>query len=273
MSNHGQDQGMLEGEPMTKRNRSSSRTSSVFWVGLFAAMLGACGDQNLFDGMADDNTTTAEVESAKIAIDNGDFDAAIAILQGLCGTNSSAPTCDGETAILLASAFAGRAGVNVFDLVENSVAAVSGSTLSSLSTFSTLLPLPSASDKSDLHNAVTILVSLSSPTANQNLQMAIYAMADAVVTVGVDLTDGFNSTTGFPNTVPPDAATVQVVDAAYGTLLQVANDLDLAIQGLDASGLGNEDLKNDIEALEDAIDTNQDGTVSAAEMQLFLQNL
>jgi hypothetical protein len=270
---HGQEQGMLEGEPMTKRNRTSSRALSVFWAGLLAAMLGACGDQNLFDSMADDNTTTAEVESAKIAIDNGDFDAAIATLQGLCGTNSFAPTCDGETASLLASAFAGRAGLNVFDLIENSVDAVSGSTLSSLSTFSMLLPFPSAGDKSDLHNAVTVLVSLSSPTANQNLQMAIYAMADAVVTVGVDLTDGFNSTTGLPNIVPPDVVAVQVVDAANGTLLQVANDLDLAIQGLDASGLGTENLKSDIVALEDAIDTNQDGAVSAAEMQSFLQNL
>jgi hypothetical protein len=263
---------MLEGEPMTTTSRSSGRALRVFWVGLLAVMLGACGDQNLFDSAADDTSTTAEVESARIAIDNGDFDAAIATLQGMCGTSTATPTCDGETASLLASAFAGRAGLNVFTLIENSVDSVSGSTLSSLSTFSTLLPLPSTRDKTDLHDAVDILASLSARTANQNLQMAIYAMADAVVTVGVDLTGGFNSTTGFPNVIPL-VATIQNAQNTNQTLTQVATDLDLAIEGLDASGLGNEDLKSDIEALEAAIDADGNGDVTPTEMNSFLATL
>jgi hypothetical protein len=248
--------------------------SSVFCVGLLAVVLGACGDQNLFESFADDNTTVAEVESAKIAIDDGNYTRAIAILQGLCGTSTTAPTCDAETASLLASAFAGRAGMNVFDLIENSVDIGAGSTLSSLSTFSRLLLSPTPQDKSDLHAAVSILEGLSNPTANQNLQMAIYAMADAVVTVGVDLTNGFDGTTGLPNTIP-DLPTIQNAEAANQTLTDVANDLDLALEGLSDPELEleNEDLKNDIEDLEAAIDTNQDGTVSAAEMQSFLQNL
>jgi hypothetical protein len=269
---HGLEHGMLEGEPMTKRKRFSCHAGRVFWAGLLAAILGGCGDQNLFDSAADDTSTTGEVEAAKIAIDNGDFDDALAILEGLCGTDTSSPSCDGETASLLSSAFAGRAGLNVFDLIENSVDAVSGSTLNSLSTFSTLLPVPSTRDKSDLHDAVEILASLSTRTANQNLQMAIYAMADAVVTVGVDLTGGFNSTTGFPNIIPL-VATIQNAEATNQTLTQVATDLDFAIQGLDASGLGNEDLRNDIEALEAAIDADGNGAVSAAEMNSFLAGL
>jgi hypothetical protein len=249
----------------------------VFWAGLLAVMVGACGDQNLFDSMSEDDTTTAAVESAKIAIDNGDFDAAIATLQSLCGTNSFAPTCDGETASLLASAFAGRAGVNVFDLIENSAGALSGSTLSSLSTFSTLFSFPSTRDKSDLHLAVAYLDGLPNPTANQNLQMAIYAMADAVVTVGVDLTAGFSSISGLPN-VRPLETTIQNAENTNGTLTDVANALDLALEGLSDPELGleNEALKNDIEALEASIDTDVDGSqgyVSAAEMQSFLATL
>ncbi len=246
--------------------------SGVLCGGLLAGALLACGDENLFESLADDNTTVAEVESAKIAIDNGNFTQAIATLQGLCGTSTTAPTCDAETASLLASAFAGRAGLNVFDLIENSVDVASGTTLSSLSTFSTLLFSPTADDKSDLHDAVDILENLLTPTANQDLQMAIYAMADAVVTVGVDLTGGFDPTTGLPNTIPPDAAAVQAVDDTEGTLLQVANDLDLAIQGLAGAGLENEDLRNDIEELEDLIDSDDSGTVEAAEMRAFLAN-
>jgi hypothetical protein len=272
MPNHDQEHGNHEGDPMSADNRFSGRASRAFVVGALAAVVGACGDANLFDSMSNDDTTTAEVESARIAIDDGDFDAAIATLQSLCGTNTAAPTCDGETASLLSSAFAGRAGLNVFDLIENSVDAVSGSTLSSLSTFSTLLPLSSTRDKVDLHDAVDILASLSSRTANQNLQMAIYAMADAVVTVGVDLTGGFNSTTGFPNVVPL-VATIQNAQATNQTLTQVTTDLGLAIQGLDASGLGNEDLKSDIETLEAAIDADGNGDVSPTEMHSFLANL
>lgn len=258
---------------MIKNDRATRRVFHGWWVGLFAWALSACGDQNLFERLAEDDTTAAEVESAKIAIDDGNFTGAIAILQGLCGTSTSAPTCDAETASLLASAFAGRAGLNVFDLIENSVTIGSGSTLGSLSTFSTLLSAPTAGDKGDLHTAVDILAGLSNPTPNQYLQLAIYAMADAVVTVGVDLTDGFHPTTGHPNTVPPDAPAVQAVDATEGTLLQVATDLDRTLDGLAGAGLQNEDLRDDIEQLEREIDADNDGAVSADEMQQFLDGL
>jgi len=249
---------------MTKNDRSPRRVSSVFCVGLLATMLGACGDQNLFNSLADDNTTVAEIESAKIAIDDGNYTQAIATLQGLCGTGTSAPTCDAETASLLASAFAGRAGLNVFDLIANSGGVLSGTTTSSLSIFSTLLSAPNNDDKNDLHMAVDILANLSNPTANQSLQMAIYAMADAVVTVGVDLTNGFDSTTGQPNTRPSQGA-IQTP-----TLVQVSNDLILAIDGVDAAGLENEDIENDIKDLQAQIDKNGNETVEASEMEAFL---
>jgi hypothetical protein len=258
---------------MTRCSRPIRHGWRAFSIGLFALTVGACGDQNLFESLADDDATAAQIEAAKIAIDDGNFNEAIAILQGLCGTSTTAPTCDAETASLLASAFAGRAGVNVFDLIENSVDVGSGTTLSSLSTFSLLLSAPTPADKSDMHNAVEILAGLANPTANQNLQMAIYAMADAVVTVGVDLTNGFNPSTGFPNTVPPNGAAVEAVNATEGTLLQVADDLDLALDGLAGAGLENEDLRDDIELLEAEIDADDDGDVSGDEMQQFLANL
>ena len=258
---------------MIKNGHFRWDASRVVSAGLLSVILGACGDQNLFDSLSNDNTTAAKVESAKIAIDDGKFTQAIGILQELCGTDVSAPACDAETASLLASAYAGRAGVNVFDLIENSGGVLSGMTTSSLSTFSTLLSAPTDDDKSDLHDAVTILEGLSNPTANQNLQMAIYAMADAVVTVGVDLTDGYNSSSGRPNTVPLTIQPIEAAEASEGTLSQVASDLELAIEGLDGAGLGNENLKNDIENLRDQIDQPpRDGVISSDEMLAFLQN-
>jgi hypothetical protein len=268
MFNHGAESGLREGEAMTRTNLSTRRVASAFWVGLLAAALGACGDQNLFESLADDNTAEAKVESAKIAIDDGNYTGAIAILQGMCGTNPSAVTCDAETASLLASAYSGRAGLDVFELIENAVNTTIGAT-NSFSSFSILMPSPNAGDVADLHAAVEILASLSNPTPNQYLQMAIAAMADIVVTAGVELTDGFNPNTGRPNT-RPTLTEVQNAQSANGTVSQISDDLDLVIQGLDGVGLSNEDLTDDLAQIEAQLDSNQDNDVSDVEIEAFL---
>ncbi|MEW6683667.1 MAG: hypothetical protein AB1451_12210 [Nitrospirota bacterium] len=267
MFNHGPERGLREGEAMTKTNRSTRRVVSAFWVGLLAGALGACGDQNLFESLADGNTAEAKIESAKIAIDNGNYTEAIAILQGLCGTNPSAVTCDAETASLLASAYSGRAGLNVFDLIENSVNTTIGAT-NSFSSFSILMPSPSAGDVADLHAAVEILANLSNPTPNQYLQMAISAMADIVVTAGVELTNGFKPN-GRPNTVPT-LTEVQSAQSANGTVSQISDDLDLVVQGLAGVGLSNEDLTSDLAEIKTQLDGNNDSDVSDVELQAFL---
>lgn len=251
--------------------RFTNRWITAMVAGVLATMLSACGEQNLFDGLSDQDTTAAKLEAAQIAVDSGDFTAAIASLETLCGTDSSAPTCDADTAALLGSAYAGRAGLNVFDLIAAVTNTASGTT-GSFSSFSTLLSAPTVNNKNDLHDAVALLASLSNPTPNQSLELALAAMADLVVTVGVDLTNGFDPTTGAPNTVP-NLVDVQNAETASGTVTQVSNDINLVVQGVAGSGLVNEDIINDINQVEDAIDTNQDGTVSAAELQAFLASL
>jgi hypothetical protein len=256
---------------MTQTIRSMRYWMKVLFAGVLIGSLPACGDGNVFDSLSDHDTTAAKLEAARIAVDSGDFTVAIAALVTLCGADSSAPTCDADTAALLASAYAGRAGLNVFDLIAAVTNTTSGVT-GSFSSFSTLLPNPTANNKSDLHNAVTILSSLSTPTANQSLELAVVAMADIVVTIGVDLSGGFDTSTGVPNTVPT-LTDVQNAESASGTVTQVTNDLDLVVQGITGSGLADEDITDDINQVEDSIDTNQDGTVSASELQTFLAGL
>jgi hypothetical protein len=257
---------------MTPTTRSTTRWRTVLVAGVLTAILSACGDQNLFDGLSDHDTVAATLEAAQIAIDSGDFSAAITALETLCGTDSAAPTCDADTAALLASAYAGRAGLNVFDLIVTATNTVSGTT-GSFSSFSTLLPAPTANNENDLHDAVALLSSLlPSPTPNQSLELAVIAMADIVVTVGADLTGGFDPITGLPNT-RPTLPEVQNAETASGTVTQISNDLDLVVEGVMGSGLANEDIVNDINQVENAIDTNQDGTVSAGELQAFLASL
>ena len=244
------------------------------WSLLLAGFVGAtliagCGNSNLFEGFANDGTTEATVEGARIDIDNGNYTAAIAALLALCGTNLSAPTCDRETASLLASAYSGRAGLDVLDLIQEATNTASGETRGSFATFSALLPALTESNKQDMHNAVTLLSGLTSRTANENLQMAVVAAADLIITVGVDLTNGFNTTTGAPNTSPSLAA-VQQAEASNGTVTQVTTDLSLMVQGVTGSGLAGEDLTNDITQIENDLDADQNGTVSDAELRAYL---
>ena len=236
-----------------------------------ASVVAGCGDSNLFEGLANDGTTQATVEAARIDIDNGNYTAAIAALEALCGTNLSAPTCDAQTVALLASAYSGRAGLDVLDLIREATTTPSGVT-GSFSTFSSLLPTLTESNKQDMHSAVTLLSGLTSRTPNQNLQMAVVAAADLIITVGVDLTSGFDATTGVP-TVSPTLAAVQQAETDNQTVTQVTNDLLLVTQGVTGSGLVGEDLTNDITQIEDALDANQNGTVSASELQSYLAAL
>jgi hypothetical protein len=233
-----------------------------------ATLVAGCGDSNLFEGLANDGTTQATVEGARVDIDNGNYTGAIAALQALCGTNLSAPTCDAQTASLLASAYSGRAGLDVLDLIQEATRTASGVT-SSFATFSALLPTLTESNKQDMHDAVTLLSGLISRTANQNLQMAVVAAADLIITVGVDLTSGFDATTGIP-TVIPTLAAVQQAETDNQTVTQVTNDLLLVTQGITGSGLAGEDLTNDITQIENALDADQSGTVSPDELQQYL---
>ncbi|MBI3608505.1 MAG: hypothetical protein HY207_11115 [Nitrospirae bacterium] len=234
-------------------------------------LVAGCGNSNLFEGLANDGTTQATVEAARIDIDNGNYTAAIAALQALCGTNLSAPTCDAQTVSLLAAAYSGRAGLDVLDLIKEATSTASGVT-GSFSTFSSLLPTLTASNKQDMHNAVTLLSGLTSRTANQNLQMAVVAAADLVVTVGVDLTNGFDAATGVPNVIP-SLADVQQAETSNQTVTQVTNDLLLVTQGVTGSGLAGKDLTNDITQIQNTLDANQNGTVTAPELQSYLASL
>lgn len=231
---------------------------------------GGCGG-NLFENLADDSTPEAKIEAAKIDLDNGNYAGAIATLQQLCGTNTSAPTCDTQTASLLASAYSGRAGLDVFNVIKQATTTASGA-IGSFSTISTLLPTSTPANKQDMHNAVALLSSIpaSSRTPNQNLELAIMGAADLIITVGADLNINFDANTGVPSTVPT-LTQLQTAENNTGTVTQVSNDLLLVAQGVTGSGLVNESLTNDITDIRNNLDNNpQNGTVTANELCSYL---
>jgi hypothetical protein len=217
---------------------------ALFLIIMILVLGGATGcGENIFENLADNGGIANKIESARIALDSRDYAAAIAILQEICGTNLSSPSCDAETRALLASAYSGHAGLDAINLINKA----STGSITSFASFSTLLPSPTASNKSDINNAVTLLSGISSRTADQNLQLAVVAAADIVVTVGVDLTNGFNNS-GQPNQTP-NLAAVNNAETNSGTVTRVSNDLSLMVQGVNGSGLVNKDIINDINNL------------------------
>ncbi|MGH7274216.1 MAG: hypothetical protein ACREIQ_07165, partial [Nitrospiria bacterium] len=89
---------------------------------------------------------------------------------------------------------------------------------------------------------------------------------------GVDLTDGYNATTGLPNQVPT-LTQVNNAETNSGTVTRVSSDLNLITQGVNGSGLVNADLTNNINSIKTGVDSNSSGTVSADELQVYLAGL
>ncbi|MDC4222667.1 MAG: hypothetical protein MPW15_00060 [Candidatus Manganitrophus sp.] len=145
---------------------------TVVWIGFLLStglFLGGaegqgCGGKSVFESMADDSTDEAKLEKAKIALDDGEFADAVEILADLCGTDLTAPSCDPEVVSLYASAYAGRAGLAVFDLVKEAVdqeVSDNGSYALFSAHFSS--PHTNPEQVSDMNNAVILLSSLPGP--------------------------------------------------------------------------------------------------------------
>ncbi|MDC4204618.1 MAG: hypothetical protein MPW14_07720 [Candidatus Manganitrophus sp.] len=180
---------------------------TVVWIGFLLStglFLGGaegqgCGGKSVFESMADDSTDEAKLEKAKIALDDGEFADAVEILADLCGTDLTAPSCDPEVVSLYASAYAGRAGLAVFDLVKEAVDKTPSNN-ESYALFSAHFSAPTSSQLSDMNNAVILLSSLPVRTPAQGLQLAVATVVDIVVLLGTK-TDGYDSD-GRPNQMP-----------------------------------------------------------------------
>lgn len=227
------------------------RLKNYLWAGFLLAtalFLGGadgsgCGGKSIFESMSDDNTTEAKIEKARIAIDKKEFADAIQTLEGLCGTVLTAPTCNPEITSLYASAYAGRAGLDVFQLISEGAGRPGGSS-ASFTLFSSHYAASTPSDLSDMDKALTLLqaIPLSTPrTPDQGLQLAVTATSHLVMTLG-GLTNGYDPVTGKPNTLPGPSNASQVA----ASVSPVQSDVALMQTGLDESGIAGEKIGSQI---------------------------
>lgn len=82
---------------------------------LLLSLMG-CSKDSIFQGMADDTGRKAILEEAAIALDDQDYDTAISTLTEIYNTTDPDP----EVSRLLGSAYMGKAGIDVTNLIEYS---------------------------------------------------------------------------------------------------------------------------------------------------------
>jgi len=86
-----------------------------FTMAVFVMILMGCSNDSAFEGFADTSSYEAEIEKASIAIDDTDYDEAIATLTGLYNSSSPSP----EVARILASAYMGKVGIDFTYLLDS----------------------------------------------------------------------------------------------------------------------------------------------------------
>jgi len=72
-------------------------------------------DSNLLESLADDSSEAANIEAAQIALNDGDYDEVISLI----GDDYDPSEPDSQVARLLASAYMGKAGIDLTYLIEN----------------------------------------------------------------------------------------------------------------------------------------------------------
>lgn len=239
-----------------------------FILFLVYSMSVGCSNSNIFEGLADDSTKEAKLEEAQIALDKGDFTAAISTLLDLCGlsaTNptSGIPTCDNDTISLLASAYMGKAGLDMIKIIDTSINATGQQ--DTFTEFSTLFLDPSI-NQGDMHNAVVLLSNIpdTERTQEQNFQMAVAATADTVLIIG-DITGGFDQT-GLPNNVP-STSDPNTINAAS----EITQNIGIINKGVTGSGIASEDLTQDITTIQTSI-SGGNSTVTPNDLTTYLCN-
>jgi hypothetical protein len=95
------------------KERNMKKAYSYLALILFLSLVGC--DRNVFDSVSDDSSSEADIEAAQMALDDGNYQEAIDILEP--GYDESAP--DQRISRILASAYMGKAGIDLTYILEN----------------------------------------------------------------------------------------------------------------------------------------------------------
>lgn len=242
----------------------------------------------LIVGCDDNDSFESNLEEAKIAIDDGNFDKAVSILTAMAQT--------GEVLDVLASAYAGQVGIDTFEILgevdDNDDDGNDGSIdligqILGVGDYNELTCPMVDTKLSILNLAITALLSstgndLNALTEDGNATLAIYGFTDFTLVLGDILCDNYGSTVVPANTVILTEAWIKALETDYGvdfdTISVGAGQLasinqDVAYVGLGITALdGDNDLAEEFAAF--IVDIGgDDGSVTEAEFRSFLNGL
>jgi hypothetical protein len=268
--------------------------SGFRWLLFFAFIafaLTSC-EGNSFEFLADDNSKEARIEEALIALDDGEYARARAILLAL---KAEYPN-DGTIAQYLSNALAGLAGIDTFNLLEtidrlDDEGNIGGIDMVGLvlGDADGVLTTDEITDKlSDLGDAIDALTDLGAGnlTDDQKVQLGLLSLNHAALTIADILADETGSTeitlTEDGITDLFDTFTTELSDLSDATditnkLSGLSDDINNITGSIDAiativgGGSGN-DLSDSFDEFHDDIAGNDD-VVTEAELEDFLQNL
>lgn len=221
---------------------------SVLAVILVLGFLGGACD-NAFESLGDTGSRDAKLEEARIALDEGDFTTAVTLLEPL----SSQYPGDTEISRSLASAYAGRGGLNFFDLAARAQeaqnnGAAQGNTIGELVS---AFPHPvTDTNISDLSTAIALMENISSSSGDPNdfYSLGLFHSAKAILMV---LKDTDSSGDGIPDTFTPLSLSDADAQTVYGSLDSALTNFGPGKAGLDVSSEileSSVDLKSEIDA-------------------------
>lgn len=264
---------------MINRTRSTPRSIKIGFVGLLGGWLIACGDNNLFSGLADENSTQATLEKAQIALDEGDCRTALT----LYGEMQAADPASVARRLDLSAAHLCAAGFDVTAFIR--VAAAFGtSTVPDTEVFETIanqaVTSMSATWPTNLSGAESLLaddLTTAPPTAFNNndpdaaFNLAIVQAVKAVLTV----TDILNYVNG-----AVDCATTQGSTTFVDCEISAQNVADIVDALEDASGiLASLGVSSEVQDTVTTILTdlnnvngNPNDAVTCADLQTYLSN-
>lgn len=246
---------------------------------------------NMFEGLADDSSYEARLEEAMIALDDGDYAKARAILSDL---NSDYPN-DPIILQYLSNAFAGEAGIDTFNLLETIEQINDDPNAGSIDMVGQMLGDANGmitaneikEDLSKINDAIDALEAIpeADRTDDQTVQLGLLSMNRAVLTIAdtiaedtgeqtITLTEAGISAL-YPGTTEPDFNDELTGNDRLSTLSTDTQNIDDSVETINT--ISGQDSQNDLSenfgGFSDEIDTDGADGISTEDLENFINNL
>lgn len=262
--------------------RISGRIALLFVImAVLSALFTGCGE-NALEGISDDDSYEANLEEARIALDHEQYQYAANLLEGMPRT----------AAVLeyLSNAYSGLAGLDTFNLLTtidrlNDEGNDNGIDLIGQVLGDSNGNLTAAEVDEKLENfnrAIEAMEDIGNLNDDQTVQRGLLGMARATLTIAdVIIADDPNQdqiTLKEENLESEydnggaDFSDVAGIDDALATLSEDIQSIDEAINAIDRTQDGTNDLRKDFSDFQGKLDGNCDNEVSLEELENYVEN-